>query len=76
MQKTFLTFLGVAFCSLLAHADQGAYFNWGQGLDGWGHCYEYTNSGAVLNDGRPVDDNMCGGITFNWAQGLDGWGHC
>jgi hypothetical protein len=59
-----------------AHALPGSHFGWGQGQDGWGHCYEYASSGGVLNEGQPVSDSFCGRVVFRWGQGQDGWTHC
>ena len=57
----------------------GAYYNWGQGQDGWGYCYEWTCDGMVLNGGAPVANSDCDYYSpsyFNWGRGQDGGGHC
>jgi len=54
----------------------GAYYNWGQGQDGWGHCYEWASNGGVLNEGQPVDNSFCGQPYFQWGPGQDGYTHC
>ena len=57
----------------------GYYFNWGQGRDGWGYCYQWTSSGQVLNQGMPVDKWNCeqtNPSTYNWGRGQNGWGYC
>lgn len=57
----------------------GSYFDWGRGFDGWGHCYEWTNEGEVLNGGRPMPEELCEASApsyFSWARGRDGYTYC
>lgn len=57
----------------------GYYFNWGQGRDGWGYCYQWTSNGQVLNNGMPVDNWNCeqgNPSLYNWGRGQNGWGYC
>lgn len=54
----------------------GSYYNWGQGQDGYGHCYQYASNGGVLNDGSPVDNMYCGRTRYQWGTGNDGYTHC
>lgn len=57
----------------------GSYFDWGQGQNGWGYCYEWTNHGDVLNGGNPVHPYSCeksNPSRFRWSRGQDGWGYC
>jgi len=57
----------------------GSYFNWGRGRDGWGYCYEYSCSGAILNGGYPVSNGSCETTRpsyYNWGRGQNGWGYC
>lgn len=60
-------------------AGRGAYYDWGQAVNGWGYCYQYTDSGVVLNGGRPVNNWYCERVRpsyFDWSTGRDGWGYC
>jgi hypothetical protein len=57
----------------------GYFYDWGQGRDGWGYCYQWTSSGQVLNQGMPVDNWNCEQSRpsmFNWGQAHSGWGYC
>ena len=37
----------------------GSYYQWGRGVDGYGHCYEYTYSGEILNNGQALPEDLC-----------------
>lgn len=52
------------------------YFKFAQGRDGWGHCYQYTGDGRVLNGGMPVSNYLCGNSTYQWGRGRDGYTYC
>lgn len=57
----------------------GSYYNWGQGRDGWGYCYEWTCDGYVLNNGQPQSNYNCdynNPSRYDWGRGRDGWGYC
>lgn len=57
----------------------GSYFDWGRGRDGWGHCYEWTFDGRVLNGGQPVADYQCEMVApsrYSWGRGMDGYTYC
>lgn len=57
----------------------GSYFDWGQGRDGYGYCYEWTSNGYVLNGGQPVGNYNCESRNpsyFDWGRGRDGWAYC
>ena len=57
----------------------GTYYDWGQGRDGWGYCYQWNRRGDVLNGGMPVDEYNCESrrpSNFNWARSAYGWGNC
>lgn len=57
----------------------GSYYDWERGVDGWGHCYEWTSRREVLNNGRPVSDYLCEQSRpshYSWGRGNDGWGYC
>lgn len=59
--------------------NRGSYFDWAQGNDGWGYCYEWTQNRDVLNNGYPVDNYNCERAYpshFSWNRGTDGWGYC
>lgn len=57
----------------------GSYFDWGQGQDGWGYCYEWTWNGQVLNGGMPVSNYYCESRSpsyYAWGRGRDGYTYC
>lgn len=56
-----------------------SYYDWGKGQNGWGYCYQWTNTGAPLNEGKPVDNSYCereNPSQYNWGKGQNGWGYC
>ncbi|MEK6553656.1 MAG: hypothetical protein AABZ31_00305 [Bdellovibrionota bacterium] len=60
-------------------APRGSYFDWGQGQDGFGYCYEWTRDGRVLNGGMPVADYNCEArrpAHYTWHRSVSGWGNC
>lgn len=60
------------------HPHTGHYFDWGQGQNGWGYCYEWAN-GYVLNGGRNVYNGYCEEVHpshFDWGRGQDGYTYC
>jgi hypothetical protein len=57
----------------------GWHYDWGQGQNGWGYCYEWTNQGQVLNAGQPVNSYSCEAVNPsrpNWGHGRNGWAYC
>lgn len=57
----------------------GSYYNWGKAQNGWGYCYQYACTGAVLNGAQPVSDYFCESVRpsyFDWGKAQNGWGYC
>lgn len=57
----------------------GNYFNWGQGRDGTGYCYEFNSQGFVLNGGMPQANINCEKVSpsfANWGRANNGFGYC
>ncbi|MEM7645789.1 MAG: hypothetical protein AAF203_02665 [Pseudomonadota bacterium] len=58
---------------------KGFFFDWGQAQNGWGYCYKWASSGAVLNNGQPVPNFRCERVNPSrprWGQAQNGWGYC
>jgi hypothetical protein len=56
-----------------------AYYDWGQGRDGFGYCYEWVRPGVVLNGGAAVANFLCEQVHpsyYNWGRGRNGYTYC
>lgn len=59
--------------------NQGYFYDWGEAVNGWGYCYKWTNQGAVLNEGQPVNNYLCeqsNPSLPDWGVAQNGWGYC
>ncbi len=57
----------------------GSYFDWGKAQNGFGYCYHWASTGAVLNGGSPVSNYNCERNRpsyFNWGRAQNGFGYC
>ena len=56
-----------------------ARYDWGQGQNGWGYCYEWTWDHHVLNGGRAVPNDYCERYRpshYQWGRGRDNNTYC
>ncbi|NQZ00851.1 MAG: hypothetical protein HRT45_09305 [Bdellovibrionales bacterium] len=55
------------------------YFDWGQGRDGTGYCYEFYREGEIANGGRNLPNRFCEAVSpsyYQMARGRDGYLYC
>lgn len=58
---------------------QGSYYDWGTGKNGYGYCYQWSNSGQVLNGGSPQPNYLCEQRRqsyYMWNRAYNGYGYC
>ena len=66
------------FSKVHGKANTGSHVMWGM-VAGMGYCFEWTNTGDVLNGGDPIPNANCSEVIpsyFDWGFGQNGFGYC
>lgn len=60
------------------YPDNYTFFDWGQGQNGWGYCYEFDKRGYVLHNGRPVSAVGCQNNPsyYDWGSPFEDYREC
>lgn len=57
----------------------GFYYDWGQGPNGWGYCYQWNPNGYIINYNNPSPNQFCeqrNPSYFFWGAAVNGYGYC